>query len=71
METVTVLDTPEEIDAFRCLALGKGLGLECLGMKRRGESCYSIIKREFNLRGSKTKVLEQFRQLMKDRGILT
>jgi hypothetical protein len=30
----------------------------------RGRSCYSIVKEEFELKGSKQKVYDQFKQLI-------
>ena len=59
-----ILNTPTQIEAFRFKALLRGLKLELVGMKMsRGRSCYSIIKEEFNLKGSKQKVYDQFKQL--------
>lgn len=54
-----VFDTPAAIDLFRIKALRGALKLECLGMKRRGSSVYSIIKKEFGFKGGKAKVLKQ------------
>lgn len=60
-----VLDTPSQIEMFRCKTLLKGLRLEMLGMKMcRGRSCYSIIKSDFGLKGSKQKVFDQFKLML-------
>jgi len=59
-----VLDTPEAISQFRMRALRGALKMEILGMKRPGQSAYSIIKQEFGLKGSKQSVLEQFEKLI-------
>ncbi len=59
-----ILDTPDQIEAFRRLALYHALRLECVGMKRRGPSAFSIIKREFGLKGSKEAVLASFGALI-------
>jgi len=59
-----VYDTPEAIDQFRMRALRSALKMEIFGMKRRGQSAYSIIKQEFGLKGNKQKVLEQFEKLI-------
>ena len=60
-----VADTPEQIEMFRHKTLLKGLRLELLGMKMsRGQSCYSIIKQEFGLKGSKQKVYDQFKLML-------
>ena len=60
----TLIPTPEDINKFRLLTLKSALKLEIVGMNRRGRSAYTIIKQEFNLKGSKTKVLEQFEKLI-------
>lgn len=60
------LDTPEQIDMFRFLSLKSALKLECLGMGRRGQSAYSIIKQEYGFKGSKKSVLEQMEQIIKE-----
>lgn len=54
----------EQIDAFRARVLLRGLKLEMLGMKRRGQSCYAIIKQEYGLKGSKQKVYEGFKKML-------
>lgn len=59
-----VYDTPEAIDQFRMRALRGALKMEIFGMKRRGQSAYSIIKQEFGLKGNKQSVLEQFEKLI-------
>jgi hypothetical protein len=51
------------IEFFRILSLRGGLELEILGLKRsRGSSAYSLIKKEFNFKGSKKDVLEQLEE---------
>jgi hypothetical protein len=66
-----ILDTPNQIEAFRCRTLLRGLKLETLGMKMsRGQSCYSIIKQDFGLKGNKQKVYDQFKQLLQEGGVL-
>lgn len=54
----------EKIDAFRARVLLRGLKLEMLGMTRRGQSCYAIIKQEYGLKGSKQKVYEDFKKIL-------
>ena len=61
-----VFDTPEKINMFRFLSLRSALKLECLGMKRRGQSAYSIIKAEYGFKGNKKSVLEQMEQIIKE-----
>ena len=60
------LDTPEHIELYRILSLRSALKLECLLMKRRGQSAYSIIKAEYGFKGNKKSVLEQMEQIIKE-----
>ena len=55
----------ENINAFRLRTLHKMLKLETLGMTRRGQSAYAIIKQETGLKGSKQKVYDQLTELLK------
>ena len=60
-----VITEPNQILHFRMLTLRAGLRLEIKGLKRSGRSFYTIIKKEFNLKGSRESVLEQFDSLIK------
>tara|TARA_B100000519_G_scaffold167310_1_gene151552 strand:- start:821 stop:1012 length:192 start_codon:yes stop_codon:yes gene_type:complete len=60
-----LLDTPEQIEEFRLRTLHKMLKLEILGMTRRGQSAYAIIKAETGLKGSKQKVYDQLTEILK------
>lgn len=55
----------EQINLFRMKTLLIGLRTEAnTGMKlTRGRSCYSIIKSEYGLKGSKASVYNQFVQI--------
>ena len=59
----TVL-TGESINNYRAKVLLSALKLECMGMKRRGPSVYSIVKREYNLKGNKLSVLNQLESIL-------
>jgi hypothetical protein len=65
-----VIDTPEGIAAYHKLALKGALKLELVGLKRSGESAFSIIKREFKLKGNKQSVYNQYVELLKADGTL-
>ena len=54
-----LLDNEQQIAEFRLRTLHKMLKLEILGMTRRGQSAYAIIKQETGLKGSKQKVYDQ------------
>jgi hypothetical protein len=63
--TGIMIDTPEGIDFFRMASLKGALKLECVGMQlSRGASAYATCKREYGLKGSKAKVLEQMEALV-------
>jgi len=49
---------------FRLRTLRSALRLEIHGMKKRGQSAYSIIKAEFGLKGNKRSVLEQINEII-------
>ena len=65
-----VCDTPESIDVFRLLALRGMLKLESMGMKHSRVNVYMAVKREFGLKGSKKRVLAQFEDLLREKGVL-
>ena len=63
-------DTPETISAYRLLMLASALKLETKGIYPiKGRSAYAQIKKEFGLKGSKQKVLDQFNQILIEAGI--
>lgn len=51
-----VLENPDP-RKIQAITLRRALGLEALGMRRRGQSALSIAKRDFGLKGSRDKVL--------------
>ena len=51
--------TGEQITKARLVALRYGLKLEILGMKKKGRSAYSILKKEYGYKGSRKDVLSQ------------
>ena len=62
---MAIITGKENIDRYRLIVLKHGLKLELLGMQKRKPSCYSVIKDEFNLKGSKQKVYDMFCELIK------
>jgi hypothetical protein len=60
-------DNPQAIEMFRMKSLCGALKLEMLGMKRKGRSVYSIVKKEFGFKGNKQKVLEQLEDKLEDK----
>lgn len=63
-------NTPEAISAYRLLMLASALKLETKGIYPiKGCSAYATIKKEFDLKGSKLKVLSQFDCILIDAGL--
>ena len=57
----------DNIELYRLITLKYALKLELKGMKRKGRTAYSLIKQEFNLKGNKQKVYDQFTTIIKTR----
>ena len=62
----TLYDKPEDILLFRMLSQKASLELEIKGLRKKGRTMYSMIKQEYNLRGSRENVLEQFGNFIKE-----
>lgn len=54
---MNVIDTPEQIARFALVSLRGRLRLEIAGMKGRGPSAYSILKKKYGYRGTRADVL--------------
>jgi len=61
---MTTVITGKNIEAYGLMVLLSALKLEMLGIKRRGRTAYSIIKSEFNLKGSRQSVYDQFKLIV-------
>ena len=62
-----IADTPQKIDLYRMHVLHKMLKLEMLGIKmnKGGQpTAYSAIKKEYNLKGSRQKVWDIFKEMI-------
>ena len=60
VEGVGTIYTGDDTRLFRLMALRGMLRLELAGMRRRGPSALSVVKREFGLRGNRQRVCDQF-----------
>jgi hypothetical protein len=70
METI-VLDAPAQINAFRLLALRGALKLESVGLKRRGPSALTLVKKETGIKARTAKdALPLFEAHLRGLGIL-
>ena len=63
-------NTPDSIHAYRMLAMRSALRLEAIGLKRRGPSVLSMVKREFGFKGNAKSVSDQFADYLRERKIL-
>ena len=61
-----VAETTRDIKLYTLLSMKHALKLECLGIKCRGESRYSYIKRTYGFKGNKQSVLAQFTSYIAD-----
>ena len=62
-----IADTPEKIALYRMHVLEKMLRLEILGIKMtryHQPTAYSVIKKEYNLKGNKQKVYDTFKEII-------
>ena len=55
---MSALTTLEAIDTYRLMTLRSALKLEIIGMTRKGQSAYSILKAQ-GFKGTKQAVLDQ------------
>ena len=64
---MVIADTPQKIELYRMHVLHKMLKLELVGIKmnRGGQpTAYSVIKREFNLKGDRQKVYDTMTEII-------
>lgn len=65
MPNQLIINNPLAIETFRMMTLRKGLESEIKGFQLTpGRSCYAIIRNEFDLKGNKERVLEQFNPIV-------
>lgn len=59
---MSVITNPEHIAQMRLLTLRQALKLEMLGMKKRGQSAYAILKAE-GFKGTRQEIFDQLSEL--------
>jgi hypothetical protein len=59
---MSAITNPDHIAQFRILTLRQALRLEIMGMKKRGQSAYSILKAE-GFKGTKQEIFDQLSEL--------
>ena len=63
------LKNPDDINRYRIRTLRSALKLEILGLNRKGQSVYQMVKQEFGFTGSRQLVLEQLNTYIKENNI--
>ena len=63
-----VFATKNSVNVYRMLTLQQGLAMEMKGMRltRKAPTCYSIIKKEYGLKGNRQRVFDQFSELVRE-----
>lgn len=64
VSAMATIITGPDVDRFRTYTLLCALKLEIKGLKRNGPSAFSIIKKEYNLKGSKQSVHDQLQIIL-------
>jgi len=65
------LTEPEQIAAYRLITMYHGLKAEVKGFKLTRINVFALIKREFGLKGTKVKVLAEFKAMLQEAGVLS
>lgn len=57
---------PAAVNFFRMVTLLRGMQSELKGFRltSKAPSCFTLVRREYGLKGNKEKLLEQFKQLV-------
>lgn len=70
-EEPIIITDPDKIRGVRLLAMHHAMKLEALGLHHSsGRSVTALVKREFGLKGNRARVMVQFAQILRERGIL-
>ena len=67
-----ILDQPHQIAAYRLITVYHGLKAEVKGFRLTSKvNCFALVKREFGLKGTKAKVLAEFKAILQEAEILS
>ena len=66
-----ILDKPEQISAYRLITMYYGLKAEVKGFRMTRINVFALVKREFGLKGTKVKVLAEFKAMLQEAGVLS
>tara|TARA_R100000458_G_C8256865_1_gene232861 strand:- start:418 stop:636 length:219 start_codon:yes stop_codon:yes gene_type:complete len=64
--SITVLDTPQKQELAKLIVLRGAMRMEVKGfrMTNKSPTAYSILKKEYGMKGNKQKVLEQLNEIL-------
>ena len=65
------LTEPHQIAAYRLITMYHALKADVKGFKMTRINVFAIIKKEFGLKGSKVKVLAEFKAILQENDILS
>lgn len=65
------LTEPHQIAAYRLITMYHGLKAEVKGFKLTRVNVFALVKREFGLKGTKVKVLAEFKAMLQEAGVLS
>ena len=66
-----ILDQPHQISAYRLITMYHGLRAEVKGFRMTRINVFALVKKEFGLKGTKVKVLAEFKSLLQEAGVLS
>lgn len=67
-----ILDKPEQISAYRLITMYHGLKAEVKGFRMTSRvNVFALVKKEFGLKGTKVKVLAEFKAMLQEAGVLS
>lgn len=66
-----ILDQPHQISAYRLITMYYGLKAEVQGFRMTRINVFALVKREFGLKGTKVKVLAEFKAMLQESGVLS
>jgi hypothetical protein len=66
-----ILTEPHQIAAYRLITMYHGLKAEVKGFRMTRINVFALVKREFGLKGTKVKVLAEFKAMLQEAGVLS
>lgn len=67
---MTMIDTPDGIEAWYLLSWRSRLKLEMKGLKFKDGSTYAFLKKRYGFKGNRESVLAQYEAMLREAGVL-